>query len=204
MRIEEYRLRTDEVIKIPIPTRYKDCIVLAKSDMFRILGRIPSTSRLLLDLFNPKHSSLLFWFRMSQYKGLLFPLCKVLYKGISRRRNVQIPTVVRVGYGLYLGHAICMVINEGTIIGNNVNLSQFLNIGTNYDKPAIIGNQVYLGPNVCVVEDVNIGSNSTVGAGAVVVKDVPIEATVVGVPAREINKNQPARFIKNIYPSIEE
>ena len=123
-----------------------------------------------------------------------------MYKFVAGRRNVQIPTTVKAGYGLYLGHGICMVVNEGTVIGNNVNLSQFLNIGTNFDTPPIIGNNVYIGPHVCIVENVHIGSASTIGAGAVVVKDVSSESTVVGVPAHEINKNNPMRFIKNAYP----
>lgn len=200
MKTEGYWLRTNESITIPIPTCYKDCLSLAQSDWYRVVGQKWSYLRLFLNLFNPKHSSLLFWFRMCQYKGLFYLPCKIIYIIIARRRNVQIPTCVKVGYGLYLGHAICMVINEGTVIGNNVNLTQFLNIGSNNDTPAVIGDQVYVGPHVCIVEDVNIGSQSSIGAGAVVVKDVAIKATVVGVPAHEINQNNPARFIKNIYP----
>lgn len=56
--------------------------------------------------------------------------------------HVEIPPGTKVGYGLYMGHNMCIVINEGTIIGNNVNISQFLNIGTNENTPAIIGDIV--------------------------------------------------------------
>ena len=200
MNIESYQLRSGETIKIPIPTCYKDCFTLAKSDRYRITGKKSSNFGLILNLINLKQSSLLFWFRLSQYKGIFYPFCKILYKFISRKRNVQIPTCVKAGYGLYLGHSICMVVNEDTIVGNNVNLSQFLNIGTNNETPALIGDMVYIGPFVCVVEDVHIGSYSTIGAGAVVVKDVQSEATVVGVPAHEINRKNPEKFITNIYP----
>ncbi|MBD5347545.1 MAG: acetyltransferase [Bacteroides sp.] len=112
-------------------------------------------------------------------------------------RQIDLPVETKIGYGLYLGHRICMVINRGTIIGNNVNLSQFLNIGTEHNTPAIIGDEVYVGPGVCIVENVRIGSKSSIGAGAVVVKDVPAGSTCAGVPAKVLNYNDPARYIKH-------
>ena len=88
-----------------------------------------------------------------------------------------------------------MVVNGGTVIGNNVNLSQFLNIGTNRNTPAIIGDNVYIGPHVCIVEDVKIGNNVSVGAGAVVTKDIPDNATTAGVPAKVLNYDNPGRYV---------
>ena len=91
-----------------------------------------------------------------------------------------------------------MVIHPLTVIGNNVNLSQFLNIGSNNSTPAVIGDNVWIGPKVCLVENVHIGDNSIIGAGAVVVKDVPKGTTVAGVPAKVVS-NKPQDFIKNKY-----
>ena len=121
-------------------------------------------------------------------------LSKSLTK-ICISRDIFISLHLEIGYGFFIGHNICMVINEHTIIGNNVNISQFLNIGTNHKTPAIIGDNVYIGPNVCIVEDVKVGSNSTIGAGTVVTKDVPENATVAGVPAKVLNYNNPGRFV---------
>lgn len=92
-----------------------------------------------------------------------------------------------------LGRGI--IINGGTIIGNNCNISQFLTIGTNKNTPAIIGDNVYIGPNVCIVENVNIGNNSSISAGSVAVKDVPENSTVAGVPAKVISYKLPGRFV---------
>lgn len=111
------------------------------------------------------------------------------------------PLDVVVGHGLYMGHCMCMVIAGGTKIGNNCNLSQFLNIGSNEGKCAIIDNNVYIGPHVCLVEDVHIGDNATIGAGAVVTKDIPQNATVIGVPAKVLSYDNPARYIKNRWNS---
>ena len=78
---------------------------------------------------------------------------------------------------------------------NNVNISKFLNIGTNENTPAIIGDNVYIGPHVCIVENVHIGNNSTIGAGAVITRDIPENATVAGVPAKVLNYDNPGRYV---------
>ena len=70
---------------------------------------------------------------------------------------------------------------------------------TNHGTPAVIGDNVYIGPNVCIVEDVHIGNNSNIGAGAVVTKDVPEGATVAGVPAKVISYKR-HDFVMNKYP----
>lgn len=74
-----------------------------------------------------------------------------------------------------------------------------LTIGTNKRTPAVIGDNVYIGPSVCIVEDVNIGNNSSIGAGSVVVKDVPENATVAGVPAKVLNYDNIGRCVNSRY-----
>lgn len=175
-------------------------MTLIKSDRYRLSGKMESSLSIILRNFKPFSSSILFWLRLSQYKGWLFPLCRIMYARASRKAQVQIPASMKIGYGFYIGHNICMVVNGGTIIGNNVNLSQFLNIGTNHKTPAIIGDNVYIGPHVSIVEDVKIECNSSIGAGAVVTKDVPENATVAGVPAKVLNHNNPGRYVNRRYP----
>lgn len=123
-----------------------------------------------------------------------------MYARASRKYQIQIPETTKIGYGFDISHTSCMVINSGTIIGNNVILSQFLNIGTNHNTPAIIGDNVYVGPGVCIVEGVKIGCNSTIGAGAVVTKDIPENATVAGVPAKILSYKDPGRYIHRPWP----
>lgn len=102
-----------------------------------------------------------------------------------------------IGYGLYIGHGGPVVINESAVIGNNCNLSQFTTIGSNHNHAATIGDNVYIGPSVCIVEDVKIGSNATIGAGSVVTKDIPENATAAGNYAKVLNYRAPGRYIKN-------
>lgn len=100
---------------------------------------------------------------------------------------------------MFIGHDAPIVVSPTTVIGNNVNLSQFTTIGTNKGKAATIGDNVYIGPNVCIVEDVLIGNNVTIGAGSVVTKSIPDNATAVGNYAKVINYNNPGRFVNSRY-----
>ena len=99
------------------------------------------------------------------------------------------------GYGLYIGHNGPIVVNPTAVIGNNCNLSQFTTIGSNEGKAAIIGDNVYIGPGVCIVEDVRIGNNVTIGAGSVVTKDIPDNATAAGNYAKVLNYDNPGRYV---------
>lgn len=195
MRYEYYKLHENQ-IKIPIPECYKDCWVLIKSDMFRISGKVESSLSIIKSVIKPFNSTILFWLRLCQYRGLFWRLCWIMYMRACKRYQVQIPITVKIGYGFYIGHGMCMIVNWQTVIGNNVNLSQFLNIGTNRNMPAIIGDNVYIAPHVSIVEDVKVGNNSTIGTGAVVTQNVPEGATVVGVPAKVINYNDPGRYVE--------
>ena len=122
-----------------------------------------------------------------------------MHKHLTTKYGIQIPRTTKIGYGFYIGHGIGIIINGKTVIGNNVNISQFLSIGSNKGTPAVIGDNVYIGPNVCIVEDVRIGNNTTIGAGAVVVKDAPDNTTVVGCPAKIIGENKHPEYVHNRY-----
>ncbi len=167
------------------------------ADMYRSTGVMRGFwSALYYALRHPYSGpAFMFWFRIAQYGGIGSFFAKRRYLRISRVRNIDIPLDTDIGYGLYLGHFMCMVISPLTRIGNNCNLSQFLNIGTNEGRGAVIGDNVYIGPQVCIVEDVRIGSNVTIGAGAVVTKDIPDNATAAGVPAKVLNCSNPGRYI---------
>lgn len=138
-----------------------------------------------------------FWLRLASRKNLFYPLARLMNFRQSRKYGIQISPFTKIGYGLYIGHGVGIVINPKTVIGNNCNISQFLTIGSNKGTPAVIGDNVYIGPSVCLVENVRIGDNATIGAGAVVTKDIPANATAVGSPAKVISYDNPACFIKN-------
>lgn len=113
-----------------------------------------------------------------------------------RNKDICIPKETDIGYRLYLGHGN-IVVNRTAKIGNNVNLSNFTTIGSNYNNAATIGDNVYIGPNCCIVENVHVGNNVTIGAGSIVTKSIPDNATVAGNYAKILNFDSPARFINN-------
>lgn len=129
------------------------------------------------------------WLRLAAISGIFGILPKVVLHHLSSKLGIQIHSCTQIGGGLYIGHGIGIVVHPKTIIGKNVTLSQFLSIGSNSGKPAVIGDSVYIGPNVCLVENVIIGSHSCIGVGAVVTKDIPAYSVAVGVPAKVIKQN---------------
>lgn len=204
MKTEVYELNGKQIC-IPIAESYKDCITLIRSDRYRRYGKKESALVIILQSLRPYKSSVLFWLRLCQYKGWLYPLCKIMCARAKRKALVALPTSTKIGYGFTIGAqgGMCMAINGGTIIGNNVGISQFVNIGTNSSTYSIIGDGVYIGPHSCIVEGVKIGNNATIGAGAIVTKDIPENATAAGVPAKVLNYDNPGRFIKRRWPVTE-
>lgn len=112
----------------------------------------------------------------------------------------MISSRTRIGYGFLIQHSFGTIVNPDTVIGNNVTLMQFINIGTSNGKAALIGDCTNIFPMSCIVNDVVIGKNVTIGSGSVVTKDIPDNATAVGTPARVINFNNPAKYIGHKWP----
>lgn len=167
------------------------------SDLYRLCGSV-SVGKFLSQYMKSPAFRYLVAFRKMQRGGAFGKLLWL----IRPRRAMEIGLTAKVGYGLYIGHEGPVIINGTATIGNNVNLSQFTTIGSNHGHAATIGDNVYIGPNVCIVEDVEIGSNATIGAGSVVTKDIPDNATAAGNYAKVLNFDNPGRYVKNRWEPV--
>ncbi len=107
---------------------------------------------------------------------------------------------IRVGHNFYANFNM-VILDEATVtFGDNVfiapNCSFYTaghpldpverNKGLEYARPITVGNNVWIGGNVCVLPGVTIGDNCVIGAGSVVVKDVPANSVAVGNPCKVI------------------
>ena len=102
--------------------------------------------------------------------------------------GIEIHPAAKIGKGLFIDHGMGVVIGETTVIENNVTLFQGVTLGgTGKEKGKRhpnIGNNVVVGAGAKILGNITIGENSYIGANAVVIRDVPANSTVVGVPGR--------------------
>jgi serine O-acetyltransferase len=101
-----------------------------------------------------------------------------------------IPYSTQIGKNVHFGHlGMGIVIHKDAVIGNNVRIDQHVTIGGRVGPGApLIGDNVRIGAGAKLLGSIRIGQHAQIGANAVVIKDVPDNATAVGVPARIIRK----------------
>lgn len=107
--------------------------------------------------------------------------------------GVDIHPGARLGRRLFIDHATGVVIGETAVVGDDVTMYQGVTLGgtgkQHGKRHPTICNNVFVGNNANVLGNVTVGENSRVGAGSVVLADVPPNSTVVGVPAHIVYRN---------------
>lgn len=100
--------------------------------------------------------------------------------------GVEIHPGARIGKGLFIDHGMGVVVGETAILGDNVTLFQGVTLGGTGKEQGkrhpTIGHNVVVGAGAKVLGNITVGDNSYIGANAVVIRDVPPNSTVVGVP----------------------
>lgn len=106
--------------------------------------------------------------------------------------QVDINPAVPMGKGIMLDHGTGLVIGETAVVGDNVSMLQGVTLGgtgkSDQDRHPKIGNGVLIGAGAKVLGNIRVGDCSRIGAGSVVLKEVPPRMTVAGVPAKVIGE----------------
>ena len=104
--------------------------------------------------------------------------------------GIEIHPAAKIGKGFFIDHGMGVVIGATAEIGDNVTLYQGVTLGgtslSHGKRHPTLGINVVVGAGASVLGAISVGDNSRVGGGSVVVRDVPPNSTVVGVPARVV------------------
>lgn len=126
----------------------------------------------------------LFYNRVKQEKYYLSKMIKILY---PEEKTLFINTN-KIGKGLFIQHGFATIISAKEI-GDNCWINQQVTIGFNGDgNNLVIGNNVKITAGAKVIGKIKVDDNSVIGANAVVVKDVPKNVVMGGIPAKVIKK----------------
>jgi len=111
----------------------------------------------------------------------------------ARKTGIEIHPGAEIGKGLFIDHGSGVIIGETTIIGDNVTLYQGVTLGgtgkeSGKRHPTLCDN-VMVSAGAKILGSFTIGENSKIGAGSVVLEEVPPNCTVVGVPGRIVKRD---------------
>lgn len=111
----------------------------------------------------------------------------------ARKTGIEIHPGATIGKGLFIDHGNGVIIGETAIIGDNCTLYQGVTLGGTGKEQGkrhpTLGNNVMVSAGAKVLGSFTIGDNSKIGAGSVVLEEVPPNSTVVGVPGRVVKRN---------------
>lgn len=115
-------------------------------------------------------------------------LARVLSQTNRFLTGIEIHPAAKIGRRLFIDHGMGVVIGETTEIGDDCTLYQGVTLGgTSWKKEKrhpTLGNNVVVGAGAKVLGPLSVGNNSRIGSNSVVIKDVPPNSTVVGIPGR--------------------
>lgn len=121
---------------------------------------------------------------------------RLISQRAARKTGIEIHPGAQIGKGLFIDHGNGVIIGETTIIGNNVTLYQGVTLGgtgkEHGKRHPTIEDNVMISAGAKILGSFTIGANSKIGAGSVVLHEVPPNSTVVGVPGRVVKRNNMA------------
>ena len=139
------------------------------------------------------------------YKAGFDLIARIISQTIRFFTGIEIHPGAKIGKNLFIDHGMGVVIGETSEIGDNVTIYHNVTLGGS--SPSIdserqrhekrhptIGNDVVIGSGAQIIGPIKVGNNSRIAANAVVVKDVPENATMVGIPAKAVKLENKGNF----------
>lgn len=162
-------------------------------DAKNISDKDPASRNILyVILLYPGFHALLFYRIANFFSDFNFKFIARLISQLARfLTGIEIHPAAQIGKRLFIDHGMGIVIGETTTIGNNCTIYHGVTLGgtgkDKYKRHPDLGNNVIVGCGAKVLGPIKIGNNVKIGANAVVLKEVPDNSTVVGVPGKIIN-----------------
>ena len=139
------------------------------------------------------------------YKAGFDLIARIISQTIRFFTGIESHPGAKIGKNLFIDHGMGVVIGETSEIGDNVTIYHNVTLGGS--SPSIdserqrdekrhptIGNDVVIGSGAQIIGPIKVGNNSRIAANAVVVKDVPENATMVGIPAKAVKLENKGSF----------
>lgn len=147
----------------------------------------------ILILYNGVHAILLYRISHWLWRHHLLFLARLISQIAKWLTGVEIHPAATIGRRLVIDHGTGIVIGATTIIGDDCLIYQGVTLGgtgiSQGKRHPTLGNNVMIGSGAKVLGDIRIGNHSRVAANSVVLRDVPDNSTVVGVPGRIVRIN---------------
>ncbi|MCM1327326.1 MAG: serine O-acetyltransferase [Bacteroidales bacterium] len=166
---------------------------------FRIIRERDPAIHSVLEVFLYPSFKVMLHYRLAHklYLRKHYFLARYISQRAVRKTGIEIHPGAQIGKGLFIDHGNGVIIGETAIIGDNVTLYQGVTLGgtgkEHGKRHPTVGNNVLISAGAKVLGSFTIGDNSKIGAGSVVLSEVPPNSTVVGVPGRVVK-----RFQKNL------
>ena len=148
-----------------------------------------------MEVFLYPSFKVMFYYRIAHkmYLKKHYFLARWISQRAVRKTGIEIHPGAQIGKRLFIDHGNGVIIGETAVIGDNVTLYQGVTLGGTGKEQGkrhpTIGNNVMISTGAKVLGSFTIGDNSKIGAGSVVLEEVPPNSTVVGVPGRVVKRN---------------
>jgi serine O-acetyltransferase len=163
-----------------------------QADIQAVLDRDPAARSTWEVMFTYSGLHVLWMHRVAHllYRRRWFRIARIISQASRFLTGVEIHPGAQIGKGLFIDHGMGVVIGETCEIGDDVTIYQNVTLGgTGIEKGKrhpTIEDHVLIAPGAKVFGSVRVGRCAKIGAGAVVLRDVPANSTVVGVPGRAV------------------